>query len=315
VDDLSTHTLDDHSTHHQQSKPNNLLISHVNIEDTTASCISDSESQDLSTITEEDNHKHVHQMVTTLGTIHNTPIPDRTKQELAIMAGVVVDDEPPTQSSTKGKKKHPKVKVKVPTKEVKVNKPWYQIEAEMRIARNQEYEREREFWAVMNRKRAKVRMSQLEECLEPENSSGSNNTSSSHKQNLNNLRIQSLKISEKSQEPNPNIKPEDHVSPTSPSANYKSTGPPPEPPPHQPKHHDHPTHTSEGNAEFLIREGVIFDMRNKTMDELVEAIMHCRDDDGGPPITIQIDVDQQVELEEYICAPDRLLGTSSPRPS
>jgi hypothetical protein len=47
-------------------------------------------------------------------------------------------------------------------------------------------------------------------------------------------------------------------------------------------------------------------MRNKTMEEIIEVIMDCRDDDSQPPINIQIDIDQQKNLKGIICAPNIL---------
>jgi hypothetical protein len=42
------------------------------------------------------------------------------------------------------------------------------------------------------------------------------------------------------------------------------------------------------------------------MEDLIEVIMENRDDDGLPPINIQIDVDQQKVLEQIICDPAQL---------
>ena len=87
--------------------------------------------------------------------------------------------------------------------------------------------------------------------------------------------------------------------------------PPPQPPPKTkaPKpYHKNLTalEPPPGATEFIIREGEIYDLRGATLNELVEAIMGCRDNDGKDPIQIQIDTDQQEELQDYICAPDRL---------
>jgi hypothetical protein len=46
-----------------------------------------------------------------------------------------------------------------------------------------------------------------------------------------------------------------------------------------------------GMTDFLLREGVIFDMRGATMSELIEKIMDCRYDDGELSPEIQIDID------------------------
>jgi hypothetical protein len=42
------------------------------------------------------------------------------------------------------------------------------------------------------------------------------------------------------------------------------------------------------------------------MEEIIEVTMDCRDDDGQPPINMQIDTDQQNVLEGIICSPNIL---------
>ena len=42
------------------------------------------------------------------------------------------------------------------------------------------------------------------------------------------------------------------------------------------------------------------------MAEIVNAIMECRDD-GLFLIQLQVNTDQQIELEEHICSPERLV--------
>jgi hypothetical protein len=61
-----------------------------------------------------------------------------------------------------------------------------------------------------------------------------------------------------------------------------------------------------GMTDFLLREGVIFDMRGATMSELIEKIMDCRYDDGELSPEIQIDIDQQIELSKYLFEPEKL---------
>jgi hypothetical protein len=83
--------------------------------------------------------------------------------------------------------------------------------------------------------------------------------------------------------------------------------PPPQPPPIKPYEYTHTIPTPLGATEFIMREGTTFDLRGLSIDELVEAIMDCKENDGQEPPNIQIDIDQAKELEEYICDPNRLL--------
>ena len=139
------------------------------------------------------------------------------------------------------------------------------------------------------------------------------------------LRIWSLKLLDHAELQTDEELEHTHIPETSTPQNPRNPLPPPEPPPDNSDNESHESHTNTNNPEyndpnnntnpdnipqenttFIIKEGTIYDMRGKTMEELVEVIMACRDDDGHSPINIQIDTDQQVELEEYICAPDIL---------
>ena len=59
-----------------------------------------------------------------------------------------------------------------------------------------------------------------------------------------------------------------------------------------PAKHLNPNNTPQNNTQIIIRKGTTYDRR---------VIMAGRENNASSPINIQIDTDQQIALEKYIC--------------